>query len=176
MPDSRPEARRTFLKAVAGGIGGALAALAAVPSLVFLGHGLRHDPQAGSDQLVRVAAPADVQGGRPLRVGVTADVRDGWSRLTSVKVGAAWLVRGPGEQIRAFSTVCPHLGCGVDWNAKAQIFECPWDGSTFDVNGNRLDGPARRGLDELEVIATDEDIRVRYQHFRLGTNRKEPVQ
>lgn len=175
MPDLRPELRRGFLKAVAGGIGGALAALAVVPSVVFVGHALRPSAVAGADVPVRVAAPGEVLGGRPLRVSITSDVRDGWSRRTSEKIGAAWLVRGPGEQVRAFSAVCPHLGCAVEWNGNAQTFECPCEGSTFDVSGNRLDGPARRGLDELEVVATDEDIRVRYQRFRLATNKKVPV-
>lgn len=56
----------------------------------------------------------------------------------------------------AVSAVCPHLGCVVSEDPKADGFTCPCHGSTFDASGRVLGGPAPRGLDWLEIsLAAD---------------------
>jgi Rieske Fe-S protein len=77
--------------------------------------------------------------------------------------------------VKAFSTVCPHLGCGVDWNDKTGKFDCPCHASSFDLDGRCLGGPSPRGLDELDVHLEGRDVLVRYQRFRTGTSKKEPI-
>ena len=50
------------------------------------------------------------------------------------------------NNVHAFSAVCPHLGCIVQWNAEEKSFDCPCHGSRFDAHGNVLNGPAKEGL------------------------------
>ncbi len=54
------------------------------------------------------------------------------------------------QEWRALSLVCPHLGCIVRLQVDGE-FHCPCHGSVFDADGNRIQGPAPRGLDALKV-------------------------
>jgi menaquinol-cytochrome c reductase iron-sulfur subunit len=156
-------------------IGGALAALVAIPGLALLAHPLRRRTISGDGQPLRVASTDELRPGRPIRVNVVGQRGDGWLRLDHFKMGACWLVRAADGAVRAYSTVCPHLGCGVDWNDRTRTFDCPCHASSFDVRGRCLSGPAPRDLDELEVVTTGDEIKVRYQRFRLGDRQKEPI-
>lgn len=74
----------------------------------------------------------------------------------------AYLVieEGPAIASYAISTVCPHLGCTVDWNASEQRFICPCHGSQFDADGAVKKGPASRGLSLVTVITKDNQVRL----------------
>jgi Rieske Fe-S protein len=175
MAAEPPDARRAFLKLVTAGLGAVTAALAVVPGLGFLAGPARGSASKGANPL-RVATERDVKPNRPLRVTAVGPQDDAWLRLDKVTLGSAWLVRtvedGP---IRAFSTVCPHLGCGVDYDEKAGKFNCPCHASAFDLEGRCLSGPSPRGLDELETHVEGRDVLVRYQRFRVGTSKREPI-
>jgi nitrite reductase/ring-hydroxylating ferredoxin subunit len=62
----------------------------------------------------------------------------------------------------------------VDFAADRGVFACPCHASDFDVSGKRLDGPAPRDMDILEVRLTPADangerwVEVRYVDFRPG--------
>jgi menaquinol-cytochrome c reductase iron-sulfur subunit len=176
MADHHADPRRKFLKLLAAGTTAVVGALAAIPGLGMLLHPLRAKSSGPGSEPIRVAAiPADVKPGKPVRVDVISNVTDGWSRYEKVKLGAAWLVRSPEGRVRAFSTVCPHLGCGIDWDDKNAKFLCPCHQSGFGTDGQCQYGPSPRSLDELEVVATDTEIRIRYQRFKVATKTKEPI-
>lgn len=175
MADQEPDPRRNFLKLLTGGITAAIGAVAAIPGLGFLAHPLRKETVIGADEPLRVASTDEVAPGKPMRVNVVGRTQDAWLRLDAVKLGACWLVRAPAGNVRAFSTVCPHLGCGTDWNDTTKKFDCPCHGSVFDLDGRCISGPSPRGMDELEVVTDGEDIKVRYQRFRVATSSKEPI-
>ncbi|TSC85090.1 MAG: Rieske family iron-sulfur cluster-binding protein [Parcubacteria group bacterium Gr01-1014_13] len=59
-------------------------------------------------------------------------------------------------KVKAFSTVCPHLGCQIEWNDGENTWDCPCHGSRFEFDGSLKNGPAKRGLDPVE-ISTDND-------------------
>lgn len=54
-----------------------------------------------------------------------------------------------GEDVRALSLVCTHLGCTV--NVTADGLFCPCHGSSFDRRGHVLKGPADRPLPAYRV-------------------------
>lgn len=176
MSERPPDTRRAFFAMLTAGLGALTAAIAIVPGLGLLAAPLRRAIIRGAGQPLRVAAAEDVKPEKPIRVTAVGEVQDAWQRLDHVTVGSCWLVRATeGAPIRAFSTVCPHLGCGIDWNEKTGNFDCPCHNSSFDLHGRCLSGPSPRGLDELDVSADGHEVLVRYQRFRTGSTKKEPI-
>lgn len=167
--------RRGFLATLTGVLGALVGGMAALPGLAFLLGPWRARGPDAEDATIRVAGADEIKPGRPLRVNVYGQQRDAWTRVARARLGSAWLVRTPEGRVRAFSTVCPHLGCGVDWNELTEKFDCPCHGSGFGLDGRCLRGPAPRGLDELDVQATATEVRIRYLRFKTGTRAKEPI-
>jgi Rieske Fe-S protein len=176
MAAEPPNARRAFLSVVTQALGAFAAALAVIPGLGFLASPLRKPTVVGSDNPLRVANEREVRPGRPVRVTAVGARQDAWTRLEKVTLGSVWLVRASEDgPIKAFSTVCPHLGCGIDFNDKRGKFECPCHDSAFDLDGRCLGGPSPRGLDELETRVEGRDVLVRYRRFRVGSAKREPI-
>jgi Rieske Fe-S protein len=48
-----------------------------------------------------------------------------------------------GEDFRALSSVCPHLGCRVHWEPQNDRFFCPCHNGAFDAEGNPIAGPPK---------------------------------
>lgn len=48
---------------------------------------------------------------------------------------------GKAEDFLALSSVCPHLGCQVYWEAQNNRFFCPCHNGTFDASGRATSGP-----------------------------------
>ena len=66
------------------------------------------------------AIPAD---GSPAKVSVVADKVDAWNRFTNVSIGAVYLRLVDGVP-KALHTVCPHLGCYLDYRSGNNDFFC----------------------------------------------------
>lgn len=48
---------------------------------------------------------------------------------------------GTAADFKALSSVCPHLGCQVHWEAKNNRYFCPCHNGTFDPDGKGTGGP-----------------------------------
>lgn len=53
------------------------------------------------------------------------------------------------KSVQALYHVCPHLGCTVPFCNISGRFECPCHGSTYNLHGEWISGPAPRGLDRF---------------------------
>ncbi|HMK61869.1 MAG TPA: ubiquinol-cytochrome c reductase iron-sulfur subunit [Dissulfurispiraceae bacterium] len=62
----------------------------------------------------------------------------------------AFLVAGDNGLI-AFSPVCTHLGCYINWDNNRKEFLCPCHGGRYDVNGRVIAGPPPKPLNRLPV-------------------------
>jgi menaquinol-cytochrome c reductase iron-sulfur subunit len=169
--------RRTFFRYATLGIGAVIGAGLAVPFLRYLlypvGRRVVSSPQDPVDIGSADAFPA---GGPPVRVALRAKtVRDGWTAKRDVVVGAAWVARTGDGELRAFSSVCPHLGCAVDFDGEAGRFKCPCHTSAFARDGARVGGPSKRGLDPLPVLVRDGRVLVVYKRFKSDVSEREEV-
>ena len=63
----------------------------------------------------------------------------------------AYVVQPRAGEFKAFSAVCPHAGCQVQYASGAHEFVCPCHGARFDATGTLVQGPARRSLDPITV-------------------------
>ncbi|TPV95241.1 MAG: Rieske (2Fe-2S) protein [Myxococcales bacterium FL481] len=161
--------RRDFLKKAtictcSLGVAGATAA----PGLALLGYPLSHATTTGGRGFLPAGKPTRFVAGVPTKVELFDDTTDAWNRVEQVKVGSAWVLRRSNGLV-ALSTVCPHVGCGIEYDEQHDKFYCPCHRSYFGLDGAREEGPSPRDLDELEVQEKDGIIEVRYARFRQGT-------
>jgi cytochrome b6-f complex iron-sulfur subunit len=74
----------------------------------------------------------------------------------------AYLVITEGPKIAEYGIrpVCTHRGCTVNWHAEQNRFVCPCHGSQFDPQGRVVQGPARKALPILTVVAKQNQVRL----------------
>ena len=63
----------------------------------------------------------------------------------------ALLVRTPEGDLRAFSAVCTHLGCTVNYEPEKKVIWCPCHNGAFDLHGRNIAGPPPKPLPEFKV-------------------------
>ena len=59
------------------------------------------------------------------------------------------LYKDESEVIYAFTAICPHMGCVLQWNGSEHSFDCPCHGSRFTCQGVVVNGPAKHDLERL---------------------------
>ena len=79
-------------------------------------------------------------------------------KLTSGDPGI--LIRTATDAVCAFSAVCTHQGCTVDYDQASKELICPCHGARFDPlqNGKAIAGPTRAALTEIPVQISGEYI------------------
>lgn len=166
--------RRRFLTLGIGGLGSALVAATVGPAVVAVAYPLRHVTMFGVGGSVAVGRADGFVEGSPRKVDLFAEVVDAYNRFERQKVGSAWIVRHGGSLI-ALSTICPHLGCAIDYSARDRCFACPCHRSSFALDGQRRAGPSPRDMDRLHLVQKGDRVEVSYQRFRQGIAAKVPV-
>jgi cytochrome b6-f complex iron-sulfur subunit len=73
---------------------------------------------------------------------------------------AAVLVNTSDGQLRAFSAVCTHLTCTVNYEGDTGTLFCPCHNGRFDLAGNVISGPPPKPLESYEVEVSDGDVYV----------------
>jgi Rieske Fe-S protein len=169
--------RRGFLRFCTGALLTLLGLLVAVPVVRYLWAPLLRRDGAGGDgpAYVDVGPLADLpQGEWRLRV-VEAVQQDGWKQ-TRVR-HSIWVRRdGEGVQgIKVLSSLCPHLGCPINWHLDQSRFDCPCHGGVFDATGRQVSGPPPRSMDPLDFQVRAGRLWVRWQEFRIGLAERVPV-
>ena len=174
--------RRNFLARVAAGIVGGLCGLVPMlAGLTFLANPVLRSGDGsssgneGSFVPLGIGPDAIPDDGTPVSVKVLADRTDAWNVYPNEPIGSVWLRRNSSGKIVVFNTVCPHLGCFVDYRPGNADFFCPCHTSTFDLDGSRVNQIPPRGMDKLEVEERAGELWVRFQNFRGATAEKIPV-
>ena len=68
------------------------------------------------------------------------------------------LIRNATGEFRAFSAVCTHLDCTVQYRKDMGLIWCACHNGRYDLNGRNVAGPPPRPLDEYRVVLQGEDI------------------
>ena len=130
---------------------------------------------------VRVASLDDIPpDGIPRRFPVIVSRRrDAWNVYPPEAIGAVFLRRtSENAPPEAVTSVCPHLGCAVDFRGSLGYYLCPCHNSSWLPDGTRVDpasSPSPRDLDELKVEVRDGQVWVDYQKFRSGISEQVPA-
>ncbi len=70
----------------------------------------------------------------------------------------ALLVRMPDGEFRAFSAVCTHLSCTVQYRADLREIWCACHNGLYDLAGRNVSGPPPRPLARFEVNIQGGDV------------------
>jgi Rieske Fe-S protein len=68
------------------------------------------------------------------------------------------LVRLPSGEWRAFSAVCTHLQCTVQYRADLERIWCPCHNGHFDLSGKNVSGPPPKPLESYDVIVKGDEV------------------
>lgn len=140
MQQNEKPGRRIFLTAGAATLGGAALALAG---------GAEAAPST-------VARLADVQPGKPVSFNYPGDEPAYLVDLGRAVAGGI----GPKRSIVAYSALCQHMGCPVNYDDKTGHLVCPCHASRFDpaMNGDAVEGPSTRGLPRIRLRLSGDAI------------------
>jgi len=126
--------RRGLLKAILGtGIGASIISFL-YPVISFL---IPPRTRASAAQSQEVGSPDELQPNS--------------SKVFQFGSQPALLVRTPEGDLRAFTAVCTHLGCTVNYQPQSKVIWCPCHNGMFDLHGKNIAGPPPRPLTEYQV-------------------------
>jgi menaquinol-cytochrome c reductase iron-sulfur subunit len=139
--------RRSFVTVVVSILGGIIAAIVGLPTIGYLLSPTIRS-QGAEDEWVPLGNVEDLETNVPRLFTFTRTRQVGWER-TAQSYGV-YAVRKPDGSIDAFSNVCTHLSCRVNWKDEQDFFQCPCHDGRFAIDGSIISGPQPRPLDEFE--------------------------
>lgn len=139
--ESSNRGRRNFLGVCLGGLGAIAAAAVSWPLFRYLA------PRSGNDTAGKVVIPVK-------------DVLEGEAKFFEYAGSSAVLLRKRGGELAAFSAVCTHLGCIVQWEKDKQDFLCPCHAGHYSADGAVTAGPPPKPLKKLPFAVADGNITV----------------
>jgi Rieske Fe-S protein len=170
--------RRGFLSFCNAVLLSVVGMLGAVPVFRYVGYPLRRRGGSSSTEqsFVDVAAVADLPLDEWRLVPLEIVHRDGWEAVR--RQHPVWVrKRGDSEgEITVLSSVCPHLGCPVNWRAEESKFFCRCHAAAFSADGQTLAGPSPRSMDPLSFRVQNARLLVRWEEFQNGVEKRKPLE
>jgi cytochrome b6-f complex iron-sulfur subunit len=87
-----------------------------------------------------------------------SDVKPNTGQIFKFGSRPAILVRTPGGELKAFSAVCTHLNCTVQYRPDLSHIWCACHNGHYDLNGKNIQGPPPRPLDAFTVNPRGDQI------------------
>jgi len=110
--------------------------------------------------VVRFVNPPAVSEGavNEVSAGRVQDLRVNSGKIVKFGSRPVLLIRSGETEWRAFSAVCTHLNCTVQYREDAHTIWCACHNGTYDLNGSVISGPPPRPLDEFVVHLRGEEV------------------
>ena len=90
--------------------------------------------------------------------GKTKDFGANSGKIVRFGARPAIVVRLATGEFRAFSAVCTHLQCTVQYRADVEQVWCACHNGRFDLTGRNVGGPPPRPLEQLDVAVRGDDV------------------
>jgi menaquinol-cytochrome c reductase iron-sulfur subunit len=141
-----PPTRRAFYIGFINGVMGLIGLALAAPAAIYL----LFPPKVRKEaEWVKTSDLSTIPDKAPTEVSFERKRVDGW-KVTTEKA-TAWVVKGPYNEVVAFTPQCTHLGCAYHWDDPSHTFICPCHTSVFSIDGKVISGPAPRPLDRYQT-------------------------
>jgi Rieske Fe-S protein len=99
--------------------------------------------------------------GKPTLSTFTRSKVNGWEK--TVNSYGVFVLRKSQTEVVAFSNVCTHLGCRVNWQANKNQYICPCHDGHFDIDGKVVSGPPPRPLDTYATKVENGLLSIHFQ-------------
>lgn len=168
VPGGSDPSRRRFMIRVMTVLGGAIAAVLAIPVAGFAtapGWQAKTPPKLlstsvaptlRSDEWTSVGKIVDFEVGVPKYLEVERHVVDGWVS-ENAPIGIQ-VVRTTDDEVVVFDPHCTHLGCPLSWSTGADAFLCPCHGGSFNSTGEVVSGPPPHPMIRYETQTTGGEV------------------
>jgi cytochrome b6-f complex iron-sulfur subunit len=90
--------------------------------------------------------------------GTSGDLRQGSGKIFKFGSQPALLIKTPTGETRAFSAICTHLNCTVQYRPDMGHIWCACHDGHYDINGKNIAGPPPRPLEQYVVNFRGDDI------------------
>lgn len=90
--------------------------------------------------------------------GKTKDFAPNSGKIVRFGSRPAVVVRMTTGEFRAFSAVCTHLQCTVQYRPDLEMVWCACHNGRFDLTGRNVGGPPPRPLEPLDVVVRGDDV------------------
>jgi cytochrome b6-f complex iron-sulfur subunit len=90
--------------------------------------------------------------------GSLSSLAVGSARFISHGTGSLLVVRASPTEVLAFSAICTHLRCVLEWDDATKEIQCPCHAGAFDRHGNVLAGPPPRALRQYATEVRADEI------------------
>lgn len=108
--------------------------------------------------IVRLLAQPQGAGGQKPVLLSKDEIRVGESKGIIFNDIPAIVINHPQKGLLAYSRVCTHLGCLVDYNKEIDKFLCPCHAGIFSLDGNVVSGPPPKPLSKLPLMVHGDKI------------------
>lgn len=141
MTETSPHNRRDFLKYIlSGGLLG-LAASILYPIIAYLKPPAQREVEVSSIKAGKIA-DFEKESGKIIRFGSKPVI----------------LIRTAKGEFSAFSAICTHLDCTVQYRKDMGVIWCACHNGKYDLTGHNISGPPPRPLEEYRVIVQKDEI------------------
>lgn len=141
MCPKRPITRRNFLQVLFDGGVFALLAATLYPIARYL-----YPPKGGEPSVSSAVA------------GKVGELTPNSAKIFRFGNRPGILINTPQGESKAFSAVCTHLNCTVQYDKDSSVIWCACHNGKFDLNGQVISGPPPRPLEMYRVNVQGDDI------------------
>ena len=105
-----------------------------------------------------IPPPVAESASRFVVAGKVGELKNNSGKIFKFGSRPALLVRLADGSYRAFSAVCTHLNCTVQYRSDLREIWCACHNGLYDLEGRNISGPPPRPLDVYEVHIQGEDV------------------
>ena len=95
--------------------------------------------------------------------GTASELKPNSAKIFKFGSRPGLLVRTASGEFRAFTAICTHLNCTVQYRDDREQIWCACHGGQFDLNGINVGGPPPRPLEQYAVNLSGDDVVVSKQ-------------
>lgn len=110
--------------------------------------------------VIRFILPPDVAESTTVEVvaAKTSELPPNSGKVIAFGDHPAIVVRTPAGDWRAFTAVCTHLACTVQYRSDMQMIWCACHNGMYDLNGKVVSGPPPRPLEEHAIHVRGDEV------------------